>query len=104
MRDDSSSPEPQSNFDLWLVGAVVIYFVANYVGVLMTFRGVIHPPWNLLTFFALVGPSIFLVIVSVFKWKKSRTFSWAAYWTVFAVMFLAAWWNLRLLADGLASV
>ncbi len=104
MSDDSSSVEPRPKFDLWLAGTVAIYFACNYVGVLMTFRGVIHPPWNLLAFFAFVGPSIFLVVVSAFQWKKSRAFSWAAYWTVFVVMFLAGWWNMCLLADGLASV
>lgn len=104
MSDDSSSPEPQSNSDFWLLCAVVAYVAFNIVGVSLMFRHVGNPYEELLLIFSFIGPLFFFGGVAVIdKWKESRAFSWGAYCGVIVVMSIIAFWNMWTLFAGYAS-
>ena len=88
-----------------LVSNLAWYSAANLVCILLAMSGTIHPPWNILWFFTLIGP-IFIgaILLISFTWKKEDRASNAALGFGIGWIALVAYLNALCLMSAVAAV
>lgn len=89
----------------WLLCGLLLYAVANVIGVILAATGLVHPPWGILHFFTFVGPlSGILVTCGAQVLCERRPFTWLSVIGFALAMILAAFLNFQALRSAIAAV
>jgi hypothetical protein len=100
-----SKANDRRSYDGWLLVGLIAYGLVNILGVLLAATGVVHPPWNILLFFMLVGPALgILGVVAGQAFSGCRLFTWPALVGFVLAMLLAAYLNSLAFASASAAV